>query len=86
MSGLLRFRGDRWHPVDQGRESPYGHAEGKIGNAYEMHSIVQSGLIPGGKSLIRDRQSVFFTAVNPMYAPQDLEGVEQNLDKPRIAP
>ena len=49
---------------------------GHIGNAYEMHSIVQSGLIPGGKSNRRDRQSVFFTAVNPMCARQDLEGVE----------
>ena len=37
-----------------------------IRNAYEMHSIVQSGLIPGGKSNRRDIQSVFFTAVNLM--------------------
>ena len=44
-----------------------------IGNAFEMHSIIKSGLIPGGKSLGRDRQSVFFPAVNPM-------------DEPRIAP
>ena len=51
-----------------------------------MHSIVQSGLIPGGKSLRRDRQSVFFTDVNPMCARQDLEEVEYDLDKPRIAP
>ena len=29
---------------------------------------------------------MFFTAVNPMYARQDLEGVEYDLDKPRIAP
>ena len=52
-----------------------------------MHSIVQSGLIPGGKSNRRDRQSVFFTAVNPMDDNQDLdEEVQYNLDKPRIAP
>ena len=38
------------------------------------------------KSFRSDRQSVFFTAVNPMYARQDLEGVEYDLDKPRIAP
>ena len=44
-----------------------------IGNAHDMHSIIQSGLIPGGRSHKRDRQSVFFTAVNPMYANQDLE-------------
>ena len=36
-------------------------------------------------SLRRDRQSVFFTAVNPMYANQDLEEVQYDLDKPSIA-
>ena len=41
-----------------------------------MHSIIQGGLI-------RDRQSVFFTAVNPMYVNQNLE--KYDLDKPRIA-
>ena len=34
-----------------------------IGNTHDMHSIIQGGLIPGGKSLKRDRQSLFFTAV-----------------------
>ena len=42
-------------------------------------------LILGGRSLKRDRQSVFFTAVNPMYANQDQEEVQYDLDKPRIA-
>ena len=56
-----------------------------IGNAFEMHSIIKSGLIPGGTSLGRDRQSVFFTAVDPMYAGEDLEEVQNDLDKPRIA-
>ena len=56
-----------------------------IGNDFEMHSIIKSGLIPGGKSLRRDKQSVFFTAVNPMCARQDLEEVENDLDKHRIA-
>ena len=51
-----------------------------------MHSVIQGELIPGVKSLKRDRQSVFLTAVNPMYANQDLEEVEHALDKPRIAP
>ena len=57
-----------------------------IGNAFEMHSIIQSGLIPGGKSFRRDRQSVFFTAVNPMDTRQDRREVEYDVDKPRIAP
>ena len=56
-----------------------------IGNAHDMHSIIQGGLIPGGRGLKRDRQSVFFTAVNPMYANQDLEKVQFDLGKPRIA-
>ena len=55
-----------------------------VGNANDMHSIIQGGLIPGGRSQ-RDRQSVFFTAVNPMYANQNLEEVQYDLDKPRIA-
>ena len=42
------------------------------------------GLIPG-KSLKRERQSVFFTAANPMYDNQDQEEVQYDLDKTRIA-
>ena len=57
-----------------------------IGNAHDLHSIIQGGLIPGGRSLRRDRQSVFFTFVSPIFARQDLEEVEHDLDKPRIAP
>ena len=55
-----------------------------IGNAHDMHSVIQGGLIPGRRSLKRDRQSVFFTAVNPMYASQDLEELQYDLDKPSI--
>ena len=50
-----------------------------------MHSFIQGGWIPGISSLKRDRQSVIFTAVNPMYTNQDLEEVQYDLDKPRIA-
>ena len=39
----------------------------------------------GRKKSQRDRQSVFFIAVNPMYANQDLEEVRYDMDKPRIA-
>ena len=48
-----------------------------------MHSIIQGGLIQGGKSQ-EDRHSVFFTVVNQMYANHDLEEVQYDLDKPRI--
>ena len=50
-----------------------------------MHSMIQSGLIPGGRSFKGDRQSVFFTAVNPMYTHQHQEEVQYDLDKPRNA-
>ena len=46
----------------------------------------QSGLIPGGKSKRRDRQSVFFTAVNSMDIQPNQREVEYDLDKPRIEP
>ena len=37
-----------------------------IGCAINLHSITNSGLIPGGQNLGKERQIVFFTAVNPM--------------------
>ena len=52
-----------------------------IGNVSKIHSTIRSGLIPGRRSLKKDRQSVFFTA----DASQDLEEVQYDLDKPRIA-
>ena len=36
------------------------------GCAVSLHSITNSGLIPGGQNASRERQTVFFTAVNPM--------------------
>ena len=56
-----------------------------IGNANGMLSIIQCGLTLGGKSLSRDRPCAFFTAVNPLYAHQNQEEVQNDLDKPRIA-
>ena len=55
-------------------------------DAYEMHSIIQSGLIQGGRSNRKNRESVFFTAVNPIDFQPDPRDVEYDLDKPRIAP
>ena len=57
-----------------------------VGNVREIHSIIRSGWIPGGRSLKRDRQSMFFTAVNPMDDDQSMEEVRCDLDKPRITP
>ena len=38
----------------------------QVGKASELNSIIRNGLIPGGKSIKRGRQAVFFTTVNPM--------------------
>ena len=57
-----------------------------VGNVREIHSIIRSRLIPGGRSLKKDRQSVFSTAVNPMDDDQSMEEIRCDLDKPRIAP
>ena len=57
-----------------------------VGNVSEMHSTIRSGLIPGGKSLKRNKQSVFFTAVNKMDDDESMKEIRGNLDKPRIAP
>ena len=57
-----------------------------VGNVSEILSIIRSGMIPGGRGLKRDRQSVFFTAVNTMDDDQSMEEIRCDLDKPRIAP
>ena len=55
-----------------------------IGCAVSLHSITNSGIIAGGQNSSRDRQTVFFTAVNSMNKnhkdPQELD-----LTKPRLA-
>ena len=55
-----------------------------IGCAVSLHSITNSGLIAGGQKSSRERQTVFFTAVNPINKnhryPQELD-----LTKPRLA-
>ena len=38
-----------------------------VGCAINLHSITNSGLIAGGQNSSRVRQTVFFTAVNPMH-------------------
>ena len=56
------------------------------GNVSEMLPIIRSGLIPGGQSLKRGRQSVFFTVVNPMEDDNGKEDTPCDLTKPRIVP
>ena len=48
------------------------------------HSITNSGLIPGGQNLGKERQTIFCTAVNPMLRNyQDV--IELDLEPPRLA-
>ena len=55
-----------------------------IGCAVNLHSITNSGLIPGGQNSSKDRQTVFFTAVNPMLKNHQ-DPIELDLTKPRLA-
>ena len=55
-----------------------------IGCAISLHSITNSGLTPGRQNSSRERQTVFFTAVNPM----DKNHKDPNtidLEAPRLA-
>ena len=55
-----------------------------IGCAIILHSVTNSGLIPGGQNSSRERQTVFFTAVNPMNK-DHRDPHELDLTKPRLA-
>ena len=54
-----------------------------IGCAINLHSIVNSGLIPGGQNLSK-RQTVFFTSVDPMNK-EHRHPNEIDLEAPRLA-
>ena len=55
-----------------------------IGCAVSSHSTTNSGLIAGGQNSSKDRQTVFFTAVNPMHKNHQ-NATELDLTKPRLA-
>ena len=55
-----------------------------VGNVSEIYSLVNSGMITGGKGLEGERQSVFFITVNPMDNDQSMEEIRCNLDKPTL--
>ena len=55
-----------------------------IGCAISLHSITNSGLIAGGQNSSRERQTVFFTAGNPMNK-DHRDPHELDLTKPRLA-
>ena len=55
-----------------------------IGCAVSLHSITNSGLIAGGQNSSSERQTVFFTAVNPMHKNHQ-DPKELDLTKPRLA-
>ena len=55
-----------------------------IGCAINLHSITNSGLISGRQILGKERQTVFFTAVNLMDK-EHRDPQELDLTKPRLA-
>ena len=55
-----------------------------VGNSLDGHSVIDSGLIAGGRNASTERQTVFFTAVNPMEVHLH-EQKEFDLTKPRVA-
>ena len=55
-----------------------------IGCAINLHSIINSGLIPGGQSLSKERHTVFFSAVNPLNK-EHKDPNEIDLNAPRLA-
>ena len=57
-----------------------------VGNVSEVQPIIRSGLSPGGQSLKRGGQSVFFTIVNPMEDQNCVEETSCDLTKPRVVP
>ena len=54
-----------------------------VGCAFNLHSIISSGLIPGGQSLSK-RQTVFFLLVNPM-GKEHKDPETSDLKAPRLA-
>ena len=54
-----------------------------VGTSHDMHSIIQAGLIPGGKKK-KGRQTVFFAVVDPMSAHLHRQR-DYDVTKPRIA-
>ena len=52
-----------------------------IGSCFNMHSIIASGLVAGGRIHGRDLQTVFFTAFDPMG--ENWVDLEKELDMPQ---
>ena len=55
-----------------------------VGSSHNLHSVIQSGLIPRGRDVRKGRHAVFFEAVNPMLVDQHRER-DYDVTKPRIA-
>ena len=75
-----------WNPDERNNDWPNDFAEHfyHVGSSHDMHSVIQSGLIPGGKDVKKGRRAVFLTAVNPMYIDHNRQK-DYDTTKPRIA-
>ena len=56
-----------------------------VGCSHDLHSIIQSGLIAGGKDARKGRQTVFFTVVDPMHEHLTKEQY-YDVTQPRVVP
>ena len=54
------------------------------GSSHDTHSIIQSGLITGGKDVKQGRRAVFFTSVNSMFIGH-YRGQDYDLTQPKTA-
>ena len=80
--GLMMYGRARWQEVEATRN--YLKYIYHIGCAVNLRSITISGLLPGGQNSSKDRQTIFFTAVNPMHKNHQ-DQIELDLTKPRLA-
>ena len=55
-----------------------------VRSSHDLHSIIQSGLILGGKDIKKRRHAVFFTVVSPMFIDHFRER-DYDVTQPRIA-
>ena len=72
----------RWVPAMRGQS--FCDVQDARGCAINLHFITNSGSIPGGQNLGSERQTVFFTAVNPMDK-EHKDPYKLDLTKPRLA-
>ena len=57
----------------------------QFGSSHDLHFIIQSGLILGGKDVKKERHVMFFTALNSMFIDHYRDRDYYDVTNPRIA-